>query len=1042
MQKVFELCKPRESVFMDTTRDDVLNLSDLVEGRINAESFFEENFKTKGMEVLFQTAFGRFQGKSQTGVIKLTQAMGGGKTHNMLALALLAQNPKLRRKIAGSAFDDIGEIKVIAFSGRESDTPFGIWGSLAEQLGKKDLFSSLYSPLRAPGESAWINLLKDQKILILLDELPPYLENARAFPIGNSDLCKVTVTALSNLFSALGKEQLANVCLVFSDLKATYESGSALLQSSFKELENEANRIAINIEPVALNSDEIYDILRTRLFESCPARNSSAVMEIANEYKAAITLAGKSGLTAYSAEKAYIGVRDSYPFHPSIKDLYARFKENQNFQQTRGLIRLMRQIVRQFYESGRAKETSLISVYDFDLNDARMLGFIREIKPSLDNAINHDIAQHGKAVAEIIDGQYAEASAFPYAQMLAKLLLMSSLNDTANGLQGLNDSDMLGYLCEPGIDLNQYRKVLEEIKTQCWYLKMDNRGRYYFQNTKNMVAEMNTLIDSYSNEQARKELRTFLTANFQPRLKNCYEILYVMPAVDEIALDMNKVALVIYEPYAGSGIHPDLQSFYDNATYKNRVMFLSGQRSVMEKLYDNSKRLTAIRQILQGMKDEHVPESDQQYREAISQLDKATQALLSTIRETFVTLYYPLKNGLSSDDFKLEFKENKFNGEDQIVKTLAEAQKFEDFSAESAKIETLRKKCEMRIFTQQEMTWNQILERAATEPGWQWYHPNQMDTLKSTCISQDKWREIGGYIRKGPFEKEPTEVAVEQLSYDEDTREFTLKVRGIHGNTVYYDVGAEPSAASAEAGNPFVTKETELWFLCVDSSKDDPHPTGLAKHFLCSVPLKYDQRVGSQGNVMRLQSHPDFEIRYTTDGSNPKESGGRYTGEFVLPQDCKFVLTAVYNKGQLVEEKAIPVTAKPEKHTVKIDDTKPVSYTLNSMKKCKDTAATYEELAYLQKMNGTFIRHFTVIISEKGNSDNYMELNTATVPYDAVNLQATVDLIRESAFQGKDVVVEFEYKTVLFITGSEFKRWIDINKLDMSELEKNGKVEQ
>ena len=41
MGTVFELCEPRASVFVDTTRDDVLNLSDLVEGRINGESFFE-----------------------------------------------------------------------------------------------------------------------------------------------------------------------------------------------------------------------------------------------------------------------------------------------------------------------------------------------------------------------------------------------------------------------------------------------------------------------------------------------------------------------------------------------------------------------------------------------------------------------------------------------------------------------------------------------------------------------------------------------------------------------------------------------------------------------------------------------------------------------------------------------------------------------------------------------------------------------------------------------------------------------------------------
>jgi predicted AAA+ superfamily ATPase len=103
MQTIKALCKPRESVFVDTTRDDVLNLSDLIENNIDVDKFFDENFKTKGMELLFETAFNRFNGNSETGVIKLTQAMGGGKTHNMLALALLAQNPKWRKQIIGKS---------------------------------------------------------------------------------------------------------------------------------------------------------------------------------------------------------------------------------------------------------------------------------------------------------------------------------------------------------------------------------------------------------------------------------------------------------------------------------------------------------------------------------------------------------------------------------------------------------------------------------------------------------------------------------------------------------------------------------------------------------------------------------------------------------------------------------------------------------------------------------------------------------------------------------------------------------------------------
>lgn len=48
----------------------------------------------------------------------------------------------------------LGKLKLLHFSGRESDADFGIWGSIAEQLGKKDVFKDLYTPLKAPGESA------------------------------------------------------------------------------------------------------------------------------------------------------------------------------------------------------------------------------------------------------------------------------------------------------------------------------------------------------------------------------------------------------------------------------------------------------------------------------------------------------------------------------------------------------------------------------------------------------------------------------------------------------------------------------------------------------------------------------------------------------------------------------------------------------------------------------------------------------------------------------------------------------------------------
>ena len=173
MYSLKDLCKPREGVFDKSRRDTVLLISDLKENRIDPEKFFSENYLTNGMQSLFSEAFRRFSGKSDAGVITLTQAMGGGKTHCMIALALLAKYPHMREQVLDGicSYDD-EPIEVVAFNGRESDAPYCIWGEIAEQLGNRDAFTDYYSPLQAPGQSAWTNLLKKKRLLILLDEPP------------------------------------------------------------------------------------------------------------------------------------------------------------------------------------------------------------------------------------------------------------------------------------------------------------------------------------------------------------------------------------------------------------------------------------------------------------------------------------------------------------------------------------------------------------------------------------------------------------------------------------------------------------------------------------------------------------------------------------------------------------------------------------------------------------------------------------------------------------------------------------------------------
>ena len=94
--------------------------------------------------------------------------------------------------------------------------------------------------------------------------------------------------------------------------------------------------------------------------------------------------------------------------------------------------------------------------------------------------------------------------------------------------------------------------------------------------------------------------------------------------------------------------------------------------------------------VIHNMKLDHVPESDQQYKETFNIETKALLVLLSSVRDTFVDLYFPVKNGLNQRDFELHFQSNKYDGEEQIVNLLATENKFSDFSNEARKLNVLQ----------------------------------------------------------------------------------------------------------------------------------------------------------------------------------------------------------------------------------------------------------------------------------------------------------------------------------------------------------------
>ena len=1022
MKSLKQLCQPRKSVFDRARRDVVLDLTDLIEDKIAPADFFEENWRTDGMKRLLKEAFRRFEGASQQGVFVLSQAMGGGKTHNMIALGLLAKHPEIRKKVIGDLYDPkgLGEVRVVAFTGRESDAPLGVWGAIAEQLGKKETFKNYYAPLSAPGQTAWINLLQGQPTLILLDELAPYFEDARSKSIGDSNLARVTTTALSNLLVAVGKDQLANVCVVISDLKATHKSGGMQLNEALSDFEGKVGRGAVTLEPVGLNTDEIYHILRTRLFEKLPDQED--IREVAQEYAQAVRDAKQMDITSASPEKFATQLVESYPFHFAIRDLYARFRENPGFQQTRGLIRLMRVIVARLYDKqyGRADKVALIHAYDFDLNDRETLAEIVQINPTLDNAISHDIAANGQAIAEIMDANLGGTD----GEDACRLILVSSLANVPNGVVGLSLSEIISYLCTPGRDLSRLPKdVLGVLATKAWYLHSSREGKLYFKNVQNLVAKLKTTAESYNRESSRKELRAFLDGVFTPVMKDCYQAVQALPAVDEIDIISEKVTMLITEPYPGGSLNPDLQKYYSDLTFKNRILFLSGQRDTMDGLLETASEMKAIGHIIAEMEAEKLPDSDPQKVAAKDMHDKIRFRMLSTARETFTTLTFPQAEKLATADFLMNFTDNNYNGEKQIREALKGKQKF----TEDVTGDTFRKKCEARLFTQPTMLWSEVKKRAATTTTWQWHRADALDLLKSDLVHKDQWRENGGYVEKGPFPEPTTDVQVQEWSRNDDTGVVTLKLTPVNGDVVYYEIGAPATTASLQAQDPrvFLASEMDYSFLCVDSK--GKHDTGVAVAWKNRITIKSRTYQDGSAKMVELRAAPDAPIRYTTDGSDPKTSGGLYGGPFSVPKGTICVLAIAEKAGVMsdVHRRDIGWDAKEE---LKLDLNKPVVW--RHEHRPKTTKESYELFALLKKHQASLPGPQVKIVGK-----NWLELNFDTkLVLDGEQLETAVNHLREILTEGQ-VVVEAE--AIHFATGQGLLDWVKEVKTEIKADEVN-----
>lgn len=889
---VRDCCIPHPNVLRADPEPDIEDIGQVIEtAEKDAAAFFSRNHVTGGMRQLFELGVARLDGRSDQAVYTLTQAMGGGKTHLMVAFGLIAKSPAVRTSVLDAAGvnapNGFGAAHVVAISGRSPTDNF-IWGEIARQLGREDAFRKFWeNGARAPGERDWVELIGNAPTLIMLDELAPYLDYAQTRELGSGTLANVVTYALANLFSAAIK--LPRCMVVVSNLSAAYQGASKSLAQIIANLSQEVRRSAKEITPVALNSGEVFDILRRRLFTSLP--NRDAIDHVAVAYAKTMDEAVRSRMVAKSPEQFADEVHRCYPFHPSLRDLVAMFRNNENFRQTRGLMRMVSRIVRDVYTEGRPNNIHLIGVQHMDLNDADMRNEVLPLA-NLQEAVAKDIADGGQSHAETIDRELGSDA----GTQVANIVLSASLMRGFDAKAGLTKEQVIECLIAPGRSGEGFGTAFDMLVKEAWYLHRGSGEVVYFAPQENITKRLQSEAEKAPQNRVDQGIQERLSQAFRAISAKAYQDVLALPEIGAIDLSGTRKAIIVSPD---SKLPPELaEKLFSGLLQKNNFLVVTGSPTHFASLDGAMRRLYAAEKVLRELRTEDPLRPEVEDRRNAAEFD-----FLTTVEHAFNRVWYPNRKpdrtmGLLEQ--KLELRTAKsadgrstLAGEAAIESALIKAGKFEPNP------ETKADGLIIRIAGNPEtnqggqlwpdgsafntIPWSDITAKAKENPQFIWLPPGGLEAVKRLATTTGKWRDReNGKIQRGPFPAEKTRISVTDDGRNPDTGAATISVQAVDaGQTprVHMAEGTAVSASSPELREMrFTTEALRLSFIAVDPKGE--HPTGDAVIWRNRITIQHTASPSADGRRVELFARPSAAtVRYTTDGSNPRD-GNVYSGPF------------------------------------------------------------------------------------------------------------------------------------------------------------------
>ena len=592
---------------------DVFNDDGPIEYR-DSKTFFQRTYSTKNLEKIIESVKSRLDGEDVDHFRPIETPFGGGKTHTLIYLY--------------HKFLEWHNKKPVVLVGTEMDpNTQTLWGEIEKQLTSKvDKLSGNVSH----GATAIKEILKNhQPILILIDELLHYVNRADGIKVEKTTLGEQTIAFIQELGEAI--MNLDNVCVVVTlPSSANEQLNDQRAAELFKKLKKFSGRIENIMSPV--DDNDIPNIIRARLFQNMSEQIQDKAEPIIKDF---VDYCEEEGIFPEGLEKSEYRKQfeNSYPFLPQVIDvLYKRWGTIENFQRTRGILRLLSIIVNDLLKTDKP----FISLGDFDLSNERLRNELtRHLDDQFKSVIAQDIVGADSGATKVNKMMPQNLWAKELGTRSARAIFMYS-HSGAIISSGATDKEIMRATVSPGINSANISTVLEKFRNQLFYLNIED-GKYIFTKEVNilkMKLDKIENIDFREIEESEKNLIKENTTN------NRFKVI-LWPKTSKDVENSHSTKLVILKNNDVDLVDSIYNSVGEQPrVYKNNIFILTPSEGEMNKFQNSLKNKIAWEQI----KSSNSSLKDEQKRTLTQELTRENDRLKDYVKEYYSTLYIPEKN--------------------------------------------------------------------------------------------------------------------------------------------------------------------------------------------------------------------------------------------------------------------------------------------------------------------------------------------------------------------------------------------------------------